>query len=80
MAERKPKEKFSHAQVAYEHPARGEDHCGECTHYLKDPERCEIVRSPIRAEDWCRKFKEVPGETAAEERKEHEDYAAHKAS
>ena len=74
MSEKPPREKFSHAQVAYEHPSKGEDHCGECKHYLKDPMRCEIVRSPIRAEDWCRKFKEVAGETKQYEEKEHADY------
>lgn len=75
MSEQDAKNKLSHKQVAYEHPAKGEDHCGECRHFLKNPVRCEIVRSPIANEDWCRKFREKPGETAAEERKEKQEYA-----
>lgn len=79
MAEQPARDKFSHAQVAYEHPAKGEDHCGECKHYIKaGPMRCEIVRNPIRAEDWCRKFKEKLGESKAYEAKEHKEYASEK--
>lgn len=67
MGERDAKDKYSHAQVAYEHPAKGEDHCGECRHYIKaSPMRCEIVRNPIRAEDWCRKFAESAGKPSAD--------------
>lgn len=80
MAERSDEAKFSHGQVAYEHPAHGEDHCGECEHYIKaEPMRCEIVKSPIEAEDWCRRFHEKRGETAAYERKEKSDYRHGKA-
>lgn len=57
MAEREPADKLSHRQVAYEHPARGKDHCSICRHYIEDGPRCESVRSPIRAEDWCIRFR-----------------------
>lgn len=47
-------EKLRHEAVGYEHPARGSNHCSECKHYLG--RACEIVRDPIRPEDWCRRF------------------------
>jgi len=57
--ERDAKDKLSHKQVAYEHPAKGENHCGECAHFIGGiTDRCEIVRSPISAKDWCREYKE----------------------
>jgi hypothetical protein len=77
MAEWLAKEKYSHKQVAYEHPAKGEDHCSECRHYLTNPVRCEHVRSPIAAEDWCKRFAEKPGESKAYEAKEHENAGDH---
>jgi hypothetical protein len=76
VREREPESKFRHASVDFEHPAKGEDHCGECQHFIKaEPPRCQIVASPIAAEDWCRKFKEQPGESAAYEREEKREYA-----
>jgi hypothetical protein len=75
MAERSIEAKFTHEQVDYQHPAKGEDHCAECIHYIKaEPMRCEIVKAPIAGEDWCRKFKEKPGESVAYERKEQQEY------
>ena len=54
--------KLSHAEVAYEHPAKGMQHCSQCVHYVPDdpPDsepHCRIVRDPIRAGDWCKRFK-----------------------
>ena len=57
--------KFSHAAVSFEHPAKGEHHCAECVHWQGPVGQCEIVRPPVRASDWCKKF---------EERKESEEY------
>jgi hypothetical protein len=56
--ERTETEKFSHAKVGYEHPAQGKDHCSLCEHYLVriNAPRCEIVKSPIRPNDWCERF------------------------
>ena len=53
-------EKYTHAQVDYEHPAKGMDQCRDCTHFIAGkPAECEIVKSPIRPEDWCKKWKPV---------------------
>jgi hypothetical protein len=55
--ERREREKFTHEQVGYEHPAKGEYSCNGCKHFIRVmPPRCEIVRSPIRAKDWCRRW------------------------
>jgi hypothetical protein len=44
--------------VAYEHPAKGDDHCGICRHFeVRHKNGCAIVAGFIRAEDWCDKFK-----------------------
>jgi hypothetical protein len=51
--------KFTHAEVKYEHPANGMDQCKNCVHYLGVND-CELVKPPIRAEDWCQKFKKRP--------------------
>jgi hypothetical protein len=48
--------KYVKSEVGFEHPARGDHHCGECTHFLRHRELCEIVVGHIEAEDWCRKF------------------------
>jgi len=53
-----PREKWSHAEVGYEHPAkRTDEHCSLCEHYIPSMEpRCQHVAKPIRAEDWCKKY------------------------
>lgn len=56
--------KLSHAEVAYEHPAKGMSHCSECVHYRDGYPpgmypHCVIVKDPIRPEDWCSKFKKA---------------------
>jgi hypothetical protein len=48
--------KFSHKSVDFQHPAKGEDHCAECIHWQGKVGQCAIVRPPVRAEDWCKKF------------------------
>lgn len=54
-------EKASHDRVEYEHPAKDHDtRCGNCANYIKqagEKARCRTVRSPIRAEDWCVRWK-----------------------
>lgn len=56
--------KLTHAEVAYEHPAKGMSHCSECVHYRDGYPpgmypHCVIVKDPIRPEDWCSKFKKA---------------------
>jgi SPP1 gp7 family putative phage head morphogenesis protein len=48
-------EKFTHAEVEFEHPAKGPHHCSECQHY-GGVDDCELVKSPIAPDDWCNKF------------------------
>jgi len=51
------REKYSHEEVGYEHPAKGPHHCSECKHYETGGGwHCEIVKDPIHPEDWCKKF------------------------
>ena len=63
MSEQPAAKKFTHAEVAYEHPAKGPEHCGECLHFIgaKMP-RWQIVKSPIPAEDWCQRYRAKPNE------------------
>lgn len=48
--------KFTKEQVAFEHPAKGMDKCGNCVHYIRASQTCRIVRGQIMPEDWCKKF------------------------
>ncbi len=48
--------KKTKAGVGFEHPAKGEDRCGECAHF-QAPESCERVQGYIQPEDWCRLFR-----------------------
>lgn len=53
--------KLPKSKVGYEHPAQGEDHCGECAHYQGRRQRfgeCGVVRGVVRKEDWCERFRE----------------------
>ena len=53
-----PREKLSHQSVSYEHPAkRTDEHCSLCEHYISSMEpRCQHVKSPILAGDWCERY------------------------
>lgn len=62
-------EKLSHAAVKYEHPSEHRpQNCASCVHFIAaNPPRCEGVQSPIRAEDWCKRFeKRKPNESDAD--------------
>jgi hypothetical protein len=44
-------------QVYFEHPAVGTgQHCGQCIHFIKGKNKCEIVSGVVKAEDWCERF------------------------
>ena len=45
-------------EVNFESPAKGPDHCGQCTHYRPLSRRCNIVAGAIGPGDWCKLFKE----------------------
>jgi hypothetical protein len=48
--------RYTKSEVKFESPAKGDHHCGGCTHFLSKSERCEIVIGHIQAEDWCVKY------------------------
>ena len=60
--ERQEKDKYTHAEVRFEHPARGNNTFDECAHFIRGSlggwhvGGCEIVKDPIEPEDWCNKF------------------------
>jgi hypothetical protein len=60
--ERQDKDKYTHAEVGFEHPARGKNTCDECAHFIRGSlggwhvGGCEIVTDPIEPGDWCNKF------------------------
>ena len=71
MSEKPEYAKLLHSEVAYEHPSKhpGEQ-CRKCRHFIPDGHekdndkfepRCEGVRSPIRAGDWCNHFSKERG-------------------
>jgi hypothetical protein len=51
-----PMSKYTKQQVSYEHPAKGDDHCSDCTHF-RGHHSCAIVQGTILPEDWCDKFR-----------------------
>jgi len=58
MSEKRERDKFTHGEVDYEHPSKhfGQS-CNGCEHFIRVmPPRCEGVKSPIAAKDWCRRF------------------------
>ncbi len=60
--ERQDKDKYTHAEVRFEHPARGKNSCDECAHFIRGSlggwhvGGCELVNDPIEPQDWCNKF------------------------
>ena len=54
---------FTKAEVGFEHPAKGEEHCGDCRYFeILKPHGCAIVSGEILPSDWCKKFDEkFPG-------------------
>jgi hypothetical protein len=67
--ERQDKDKYTHAEVRFEHPARNKTLYDSPAEYLRRVAHfirgslggwhvggCEIVKDPIEPEDWCNKF------------------------
>jgi hypothetical protein len=48
--------KLDHKAVGFEHPAKGDNHCSECTYWRGPVGQCSIVRPPVRGVDWCKEF------------------------
>ena len=44
------------AEVEFEHPAKGKDHCKDCKHFRIKEEKCEIVMGKIQPGDWCKLY------------------------
>jgi len=55
--QRGQREMFTKPEVNFQHPAKGEDHCGSCVHY-RGGDRCEIVIGIVKRDDWCSRWKE----------------------
>ena len=49
--------KLAKSAVGFEHPARGPNHCGQCTHFVAADDACRIVQGTVTAADWCKRFK-----------------------
>lgn len=47
--------KMTKAEVKFESPARGEDHCGDCKYFREGG--CAIVAGQVKADDWCEEFR-----------------------
>lgn len=57
-----PVEKLTHSTVDYEHPSEHEgEECAGCRNFINavGKPRCKHVQDPIRAGDWCERFKPV---------------------
>ena len=60
--ERQDKDKYTQAEVRFEHPARDKNTCDECAHFIRGSlggwhvGGCELVKDPIEPQDWCNKF------------------------
>lgn len=49
--------KHAKSEVSFEHPAKGENHCGDCVHYRGGvAQKCSIVAGRIEPGDWCKLF------------------------
>jgi hypothetical protein len=64
--ERTEAKKLSHAAVKFESPSRHSSQtCASCVHFIAaSPNRCEAVKSPIKAGDWCKRFSKSSGSAA----------------
>lgn len=56
--------KMTKAEVNFEHPAKGPDHCGDCK-YFSNP-GCTLVAGAVRAEDWCEEFHRATSDAATD--------------
>lgn len=50
------KEKYTKAEVGFEHPAGGNQRCAGCVHFEADRLHCELVAGRILPGDWCREY------------------------
>lgn len=58
MTEKPESEKLTHADVNFEHPAKMDDQCSTCQHFIPTiPMRCYLVKKPIGLRDWCDRYK-----------------------
>jgi hypothetical protein len=71
--ERAESAKLSQAAVKYEHPSRHQGQsCQACVHFIAaNPPRCEAVKGPIRATDWCKRFENAGADADALYKKFH---------
>jgi len=74
--EKPESQKLTHAAVKFESPSRHPGQaCASCVHLIAaSPPRCEGVKNPIKAGDWCKRYKrrgKNPGEADELYRKFH---------
>ena len=49
--------KFNKAEVLFESPSKGMDHCNDCKLFeVYRKHACKIVGGFIRPDDWCKRF------------------------
>lgn len=51
--------KLLKSDVQFESPAKKDDHCKECRHFLAHRQECQIVKGHILPSDWCNRFVSV---------------------
>lgn len=68
-------EKFTKAEVDFEHPAKGKYQCRGCKHFLPGQRACAIVAGEITAPDWCKKFDAAPVRDRVHNLLEHRSFS-----
>ncbi len=60
LGERHAVDKLTHGAVAFESPSHHEDeHCSLCLMFINSlMPRCQLVKSPIKATDYCKRYEE----------------------
>ena len=53
-------DRMSKEEVAFEHPAKGESSCGQCSHFERGSNTCAIVSGTVLPEDWCEEWSARP--------------------
>ena len=52
--------KFTRAEVLWESPAKGMDHCEDCLYYQPEACACKLVEGFWKPNDWCEQFSKRP--------------------
>lgn len=52
--------KLAKLAVAFEHPSRHGNRCGQCSHFTP-PDECKIIAGMVQRGDWCKRFSSRAG-------------------